>query len=296
MMSNSSAMNERDPNQHDAGEISITPLMSLVCFAFGTAQVGPGEELPGRALMHLLGDLDLSASASRSVLLRMRRQGLLHSTRVGREARYRLNPSVEAAQARLGQQLSGTRPAWDGTFKGILYEVPEEYRDFRDLLRRSANLLGYVVLRPGLVIATTDRRRELMTHLPAPPKGAQILWTDLAFSEEDSRRIATGLWDLDAIASYYRAAAATARQHLASVNKERLEGRAAFREFAAVALPLYETAAVDPDLPAELLPDDWPGREVGAAIGEAIRAFWPIMEGYIDEVTGLRRRAGGGQP
>ena len=270
---------------------SVTPLMSLVCFAFGTARVGLGEELSGKALMHLLGDLGLSASASRSVLLRMRRQGLLHSTPVGREARYRLDPSVEAAQVRLGRQLGGTRSAWDGTFKGILYEVPEEHRDFRDLLRRSANLLGYVILRPGLVIATTDRRRELMTHLPVAPEGVQILWTDLTFSEEDSQRIAAELWDLEAIASYYRAAAQTARKHLASVDKAQLDGQSAFREFAAVALPLYETAAADPDLPAELLPADWPGREVGAAIGEAIQTFWPIMEGYIDGVT---RRAGGG--
>ncbi len=135
----------------------MTPRMGLICFAFGVARVPAGHPLAGRILIRLLADLGLSEAAARSLLLRMRKEGLLTSERAGRQASYRLAPIVDAAQERLHRQMLGHRPAWTGTFNGLLYEVPERRRDFRERLRRTALLLGYAALRPGLFVATTDR-------------------------------------------------------------------------------------------------------------------------------------------
>src|SRR5215472_3101029 len=98
--------------------------MGLVCFAFGAAAVPfggqlPDGQLPGRALIQLLADLGLSEPATRSLLLRMRQEGWLTSERSGREARYRLAPAIDAAQARIERQLRGHRPDWPGYFSGI---------------------------------------------------------------------------------------------------------------------------------------------------------------------------------
>ncbi len=133
-----------------SGPSEVTPRMGLICFAFGAAGVPPGDQLAGPLLIRLLADLGLSEAASRSLLLRMRREGLLDSEPAGRQARYRLTPLVQAAQARLERQLRGDRPEWTGTFNGVLFEVPERRRDFRDRLRRTAQLLGYATLRAGL--------------------------------------------------------------------------------------------------------------------------------------------------
>jgi DNA-binding transcriptional regulator PaaX len=64
-------------------------------------------------------------------------------------------------------------------------------------------------------------------------------------------------------------------------------GGDAFRAFAATTLPVYEVTADDPDLPAELLPGDWPGDELSRALGQALRAFFPLISDYLRAITAL---------
>ena len=265
-----------------SGPAEISPQIGMVCFAIGAAQGQPGEPVAGPVLLRLLADLGVSGPAARSLLLRMRRDGWLTSERSGRHARYRLAPIVFAGQDRVERQLRGGRPPWNGSFSGVLYTVPERHRSFRDRLRRSALVLGYVTLRPGLLVATTDRYDELVAVLPAQPAGSQLLRTKLTFATDDSRRLAAGLWDLDGIAALYRRALAEFDGRVAEVRRQPPSGAAALRAFAAAALPLYRAGSADPDLPAELLPDDWPAPQLSAAIGRAFAVFVPLVSDYLD--------------
>jgi phenylacetic acid degradation operon negative regulatory protein len=269
--------------------MEMSPQVGLVCFAYGTAQAAtqllPGEPVAGPVLLRLLSDLGVSGSAARSLLLRMRREGWLTSERVGRQARYRLAPIVFAAQGRVERQLRGDRPAWNGSFSGVLYTVPERYRSFRDRLRRSALLLGYVTLRPGLLVATTDRHDDLVAELPAAPPGSQVLRTRLTFSADDSRRLAAELWDLTGIAALHRRAIAEFDGRVAAAQQRPPAGAAALRAFAAATLPLYRAGSADPDLPAELLPADWPAVSLSAAIGRAFGVFVPLVSDYLDALA-----------
>jgi phenylacetic acid degradation operon negative regulatory protein len=260
--------------------------MSLVYFAFGVAGVPPGEPLAGRVLVRLLADLGLSESAARSLLLRMRREALLDSERAGREARYRLGPAPSAAQVRIEGQLRGRRPPWTGSFNGVLYEVPERRRAYRDRLRRTAHFLGYATLRPGLLVATTDRWDELLSLLPPQPPGSQLLRTRLTLSAEDSRQAAAKLWDLEAQAVRYRAALSEARARTDQAERHPPSAATGLRAFAAATLPVYEAGADDPDLPAELLPPDWPGDQIGPALGRAFQVFGPLIDEYLAALTG----------
>jgi phenylacetic acid degradation operon negative regulatory protein len=264
----------------------ITPQISIVAFAFGTARAYQGDAVPGPVLIRLLADLGISGPAARSLVLRMRREGWLTSERAGRQALYRLAPDTAAAQARVERQLRGDRPAWDGSFSGVLFQVPERHRSFRDRLRRSAQLLGYVTLRPGLLIAATDRYEELARLLPPQPAGSQVLRTRLAFSPADARSIVSELWDLDGLAGRYRAVLADAGRRTSQAERQPAAGAAAFRDFAAATLPLYEASADDPDLPDTLLPGNWPGARIGPALGRAFQAFGPALGDYLAAVGG----------
>lgn len=263
----------------------VTPRMGLVCFAFGVARVPPGQPLAGRILIRLLADLGLSEAAARSLLLRMRREGLLTSERAGRQAKYRLAPVIDSAQERLHRQMLGHRPAWTGTFNGLLYEVPERRRDFRDRLRRTALLLGYATLRPGLLVATTDRWNELTSLLPPPPAGSQLLRTGVSLSAEDSRRVAAELWNLEGLAARYRDVIAATRDRTDGAEAHPRDSVASFSDFAAATIPILEVIADDPDLPAELLLPDWPGDQLAATCMRAFRVFGPMIQDYLAELT-----------
>jgi phenylacetic acid degradation operon negative regulatory protein len=273
-----------------SGSAEVSPRMGLVVFAFGAAAVPfrgqlPGGQLPGSALLQLLADLGLSQSASRSLLLRMRREGWLESERDGREARYRLAPAVHSAQARIERQLRGQRPPWPGFFSGALYEIPEDARAYRDRLRRTGQLLGYATLRPGLMIAATDRWAELGALLPAQPPGSHLLRIEVRLDAGDTRAVAARLWGLDALAARYRLVLAQTRALTAQAGQH-APGAGAFRAFAAATLPVYEATADDPDLPADLLSDGWPGGELAGALGAAMRAFYPLISDYLAAATG----------
>lgn len=121
---------------------------------------------------------------------------------------------------------------------------------------------------------------ELASLLPGQPDGSQLLRIQVRLGEADSRLIAARLWAPDALAEQYRSVLAQARARTDEADRHP-PGAAAFRAFAAATLPIFEASADDPDLPAELLPADWPGDQLGAALTRAYRAFFPGISGYL---------------
>jgi phenylacetic acid degradation operon negative regulatory protein len=113
--------------------------------------------------------------------------------------------------------------------------------------------------------------------------GGKLLRTKLTFSADDSRRLAGELWDLDGIAALYRQAIAEFDDRVAEARQQPPGGAAALRAFAGAVLPLYRAASGDPDLPAELLPPDWPVLRLSDAIGRAFGFFVPLVSDYLEQ-------------
>lgn len=158
---------------------------------------------------------------------------------------------------------------------------PRTPADFRDRLRRTAQFLGYATLRAGLLVATTDRWEELISLLPPPPACSQLLRTGITLSAQDSSRVAAELWDLEALARRYRTVLTVAREHTERAAASPPAPAAALTALAAALLPVYEASADDPDLPAELLPADWPGDQIGITLNRAYRVFAPLLDEYL---------------
>jgi phenylacetic acid degradation operon negative regulatory protein len=249
----------------------------LVPFLYG---VSGRTELSGPVLVQLLGDLDLTATAARALIARMQRAGQLAGRRQGRSVHYRLVGSFAQAFERI--RTGGTAPVWDGSFHALLYAVPESQRAFRDQLRRTALFVGYGLLQQGVLIAPTDRSRELATILAGAPHDCQLYRTRLHLAPEDATRAAATAWDLAGLDRTYRAQ--TRRLHAA------LRGRATpppatgatlRRLEDLVSTPLLDTLRVT-GLPAELLPADFGLADLRAAIGETTSRYRPACVAHID--------------
>jgi phenylacetic acid degradation operon negative regulatory protein len=253
-----------------------------VFFALGLAAVGRDEAaVPGPVLIAVLSDLGLSESAARAAILRLRRYGWLSSERRGRRTYYAPTATIRARQQRFQEHFTKESAPWDGAFHGLIYEVPERHRAYRDRLRRCARLLGYASLRGGLLIAPTDRFVELQSLLSEPPSEAHLLPARIELAPVDARRLAHRLWALDALAEDYRARVLAVRDAIEDAASDPPAGPQALRAFAAATQPVYEAIAQDPLLPGELLPDDWPGAELGAALQAALRALGPAAVAYV---------------
>lgn len=253
-----------------------------VFFALGLAAVGRDEAaVPGPVLIAVLSDLGLSESAARAAILRLRRHGWLSSQRDGQHTEYAPTAPIRARQQRFQDHFTTASSPWDGAFHGLIYEVPERHRGYRDRLRRCARLLGYASLRGGLLIAPTDSFVELQSLLSELPSEAHLLPARIELTPSDARRLAHRLWALDALAEDYRARVMAVQDALNDAAGDPPAGPQALRAFAAATQPIYEAISRDPLLPSELLPDDWPGAALGAALRDALQTLGPPAVAYV---------------
>jgi len=235
----------------------------LVPFLFGVSGL---ERLPGTALVRLLGDLGVGTSAARTVIARLRTSGDLLSERVGREAMYTLAGRMNEAFERIRDDPAPH--AWDGVFHGVLFNVPESARSYRDRLRRLARNDGYAPLRAGLLIHPYERWPQLSAALPPCPAGATVYPLQLRFSLADARTITAAAWELPRRAAECRTATEALERDVSAVPAD-LSGVAALRLLVDCLRRPMSMLLSDPRLPPVLLPGDWPFHQLRHGIEAA---------------------------
>lgn len=153
--------------------------------------------VPGTVLVPLLTDLNMSPSAARTLLHRMRARGLLSTDRVGRVAIYRLAGSYAAHYQQI--TFGETVPEWCGGFHALVYDIPETQRQDRDRLRDQAFLAGFGAPRTGLLIGVRDPGAWAAAWLDRPDVMVERVQLDCDLGT--ARRLADRAWDLSGIAT-----------------------------------------------------------------------------------------------
>jgi phenylacetic acid degradation operon negative regulatory protein len=240
------------------------------------------SELPGVALVDLLGAFGLSPAAARQHLARMREDGQLAGRRVGRGTHYRLAGPFARVSTRLGTELAAPAPAWPGHFHALLFTVPERHRAYRDRLRRIALFVGYGLMQPGVLISVPDRAEQLAEVLAERPDDARITHATLALDTAEAARVAAAAWDLPAVADILRGHAGTIRAVLRSPEPVGPSAQA-LRRYAELSNAVFIDLLDDPRLPAELRPPDWPFPELLVAMGELRDRYDPVARQYLRE-------------
>ena len=261
------------------------PAKGAVIFVFG--MVGPQvTAIPGPLLVGTLGALGFAEPTARATILRMRRDGRLRSTRRGPVVEYELTPASRALSAEVLRPVMGEPPAWDGVYRTLLFSVPESARRYRDALRRAAVLAGFGTLQPGVFIAAEERRwARLEPVLGAAPEGSRLVRGELRLTASDARAVAAGAWPLSDLGRRYRAHVAALERILATVRAAPPAGAAAVRQLWDAMAPLFATAAEDPALPPELLPDDWPATATREAVVALSMVLVPAVRAYLADTS-----------
>lgn len=254
------------------------PLPGVVSYLFGLTD---RTELPGTALVTLLGDAGVGTANARSLIARLRTMGGLASRAEGRTALYRLDGEMAETFHRIAAGIA--RPEWDGDFHGVLFTVPESVRGYRDKLRRVLDHSGYGQLRSGLMVHPYGAWERVQSTAGTAPHGATVYQLRLSLDLVDARAVAREAWELDRLADQMRTQAA--RLHSAAADVP-TSGSAAVGTMIAALRPALYLYLVDPKLPAELLPDDWPAGLLGQANGALHGAYWPVLKPYLDAVIG----------
>jgi phenylacetic acid degradation operon negative regulatory protein len=230
------------------------------------------------ALIASLKLLGFTPSAARQAVVRSARDGWLDGERVGRRSRMRLTKR-SAELLRDGARRIygfGAPVSWDGRWLLLVLRVPEQRRELRHRLTTQLAWAGFGSLGGGLWI-TPHVDREAGIHVEPP---AQLL----SFRAEvgafgGTQKVINEAWDLPALREHYE-------QFVADFARTRPRaGAATFAAQTALVHAWRRFPAIDPDLPDDLLPCDWPRRKAYELFRDRHEKWAAAAQAHFDELA-----------
>ncbi|MBO9579016.1 MAG: PaaX family transcriptional regulator [Microbacteriaceae bacterium] len=234
---------------------------SLLLMLFGDYWLERSLPLPSAALVSLLADFDVSEVAARAALSRMVKNHLLTSSRAGRNTSYLPTPRtvgvLRSALKRMEEFGLEDRP-WDGIWSVVVFDAPERNRALREAIRSRLRWLGFAPLAEGVWISPRGRHEVAINELAELGlRDATALTATVPLAGAGARRPQEA-WDLEALSEEYHRFIDEAERLTSAVEAGRFDPTQALVQRTRFADDWIELASSDPDLPRELLPEDWP--------------------------------------
>jgi len=260
----------------------MTP-RSLIMDMFADYARHRSGEIGALALTGLLADFDIADASARMTLSRMSKEGWLDRRRQGRRSFYSMTPRlrllIETSESRI---LERRRDPWAGAWQMVLYSVPEAERALRDRVRTEVEWLGFGPLSPGAWISPHDHTDGLAS-LTVESDAARIDLFELRTGEIGrDRALARQCWNLDDLHEQYIVSLRDFQARIAALRAGAITDQEAFTERVRLIASYRKIPFEDPDLPSELLPADWCGREAHTSFLELRELLRPGAFAYFD--------------
>ena len=247
--------------------------------------VGDGV-VPMRALTRLLDVFGVGESTSRVVLSRMRREGWFTTRRDGRQTSYALTGrSIQMLDEGRARIFDRGRDDWDGVWRMVIYAVPEESRGERDRVRRTLAWHGFGPLAAATWISPHPRLQTVRGALADLPATRADLLESRSLSPAADREMAFRCWDLDGLGRDYAALVGGYERLPAAAGLAALPGPEALRRQVELVASYRRLPFRDPDLPAALLPEGWPGRRAHALFTAAHDALHGPADAFVRDIV-----------
>ncbi len=244
----------------------------MLLTVLGEFVVPTGGEVWSGTVVDVLGRLGFGAGNARQALARLGHDGVIESRRHGRRTRWHLTPDGEQLLTSGAKRIYGfghRREPWDGRWLVVVCSIPETQREKRRRLRARLQFAGFGFTTPTVAVSP---------HLTAEDATDQVLHdlglTDqaLVFRAETGRLspdrdLLNRSWDLSALAGAHEG-------FLADFGHRHPRDPAqAFEDLLRLVHAWRRFPFIDPELPPELLPSDWPGHAARDLFADARRTW-----------------------
>lgn len=251
-----------------------------------------GGEIGIGSLIKLLSNFDLSEQAIRSAVSRMCRMKLLRVRRSGSKSYYSLTEDGFNLLDKGAQRIfERKKESWDGLWSTVVYFIPEEKRMARDHLRQELNLLGYGPLTTATWISPHDLTKEVEEILEKLKIKEYVqLFHSRHLNHSDARNLICRCWDLDRIHKKYSNFIEEHLPRLKNHKKRLREGESiepseCFAERFKLIDEYRKLPYLDPNLPLEVLPDNWLRPQATALFDEYHDLLTHQANQYFDSVS-----------
>jgi phenylacetic acid degradation operon negative regulatory protein len=242
---------------------------SLLFTIFGVYVRPYGNEIWVGSLTRLLGEFGMTEQAVRAAISRMLKQGWLKSRKVGNRSYYSMS---ERGKSRLYEAASRIYKVETETWKKrwciVSYSIPEERRHLRDEFRKELSYLGFGMLTNSTWISPNELYERVVEIVQAHgiQSYVEVFYADhLGWS--NPKQLVEKCWDINEIneaysrfIEKYRPLYEQAAESFRS-KKTAYDDSRCFVEVTQLVHEYRKFLFIDPDLPAELLPERWLGTE-----------------------------------
>ncbi|MQA16340.1 MAG: PaaX family transcriptional regulator [Pseudonocardiaceae bacterium] len=241
---------------------------SIVFDLFGDHLRYRGGAVRLRGLSELMACFDVPEATVRVVMARLRREGWFETRREGRETVYALSDAgwrlLDEGRSRI---FDRAREPWDGQWHMVIYSVPEAERALREQLRKRLAWFGFGPLAASTWLSPHDRLDQVRDSFAEQDAVRLDVLRARSEGVDTDRAMAQRCWDLAGLQADYTRWIGAVRRRMPVYR--RAGGRDALVERMRLVHDYRRFPFRDPDLPLELLPDGWSGRQAHELFLEA---------------------------
>jgi phenylacetic acid degradation operon negative regulatory protein len=216
--------------------------------------------MPTEAYLGLLGALDVPVQPARTAISRVKQRGLLKAEAREGAGGHALAAGATPMLARGDRRIHEPRSmAAEGEWCLIVFSIPETMRNSRHQLRKQLRWIGCGAVEAGVWICPEFLRNEVedvVAGLGLTEHVVLFTARGLPVGHTVAGQVARW-WDLEAIAQLHREFIETQ----AAAPRHSSGPRDSFAHYVRCVDAWRMIPYLDPGLPAELLPADWPGPE-----------------------------------
>ncbi|MGP9616114.1 PaaX family transcriptional regulator [Arthrobacter sp. AOP36-A1-22] len=260
---------------------------SLLRTIIGLYLRGAGGWMSSTQLITLMEAVDVSPALTRTALSRLRRKEVLTASTRGGVSGHAVGERARQMLERGDRRIHEPRSMGpDDSWCLVYFTVPETARGLRHQLRRRLHWIGCGTVGPGLWICPRylqAETEEILEDLGLRDRSVLFV-TGRPQAAGSLREAVAGWWDLEELAGLHHAFLDRQRD-VPSVPPA--EGAAAFAAYVRCIDSWRIIPYLDPGLPTDCLPEDWPGAASSNRFLQLRDAYRPEALAYVGSIRSV---------
>jgi len=243
------------------GSAGVDTSRGLLITVLGEYVLPQGGSAWTQTLIALMGRLGVRDKSTRQALSRLEERGWLERERIGRQTRWSLTDVstalLTAGAARI--YTFGKQPSeWDGRWVVLLASVPEGDRSSRYRMGQGLGWAGFGSIGQGVWVSPWLDQESVAVDLLTDLRVEATTFRAELGSLGSGPEVASVAWNLPGLRQHYSA-------FLDQMTEESTDAAA---DLALLVHRWRRFPFLDPEIPAQLLADDWPGTAAALRFSE----------------------------
>ncbi len=249
-----------------------------------------GNKIWIKSLIRLLSEFGHNEQSVRAAISRMNKQGWVESEKQGNKSYYSLTSIGKKRIEEAAKRIYKLEPnSWDGKWRILMYNIPEEKRNIRDELRQELVWSGFGSLSNSCWISPNPLEDQVKDLIDKYDISSYVNFFLASYEGPDENKsLITKCWDLDNINERYESFIREYSQKYVidknKIDKGEVTDGQCFVERTILVHEYRKFLFIDPGLPVELLPEKWLGDSAAALFTDYYRALAEKANRFFEEV------------